>query len=191
MRQLLRGWFMHPGWAWGRLGGGACRLLPPCLRVGQEDPPLAPELQTSPPPDSGPAPIPESAHWPAPPAPGQARPVRPLEVEKLIAVSVWGRRGAIELRKTPFPSANHSSPSPRPQVRASPPSAGGVRDACVCMWGGASCSACVQLQAPWRPWGKGRPGPGSPSPNPTLFGKLGDVEGQKSRFVDVYNDGSF
>ena len=46
MRQLLRGWFMHPGWAWGRLGGGACRLLPPCLRVGQEDPPLAPELQT-------------------------------------------------------------------------------------------------------------------------------------------------
>lgn len=140
MRQLLRGWFMHPGWAWGRLGGGACRLLPPCLRVGQEDPPLAPELQTSPPPDSGPAPIPESAPWPAPPAPGQARPVRPLEVEKLIAVSVWGRRGAIELRKTPFPSANHSSPSPRPQVRASPPAQEGcATHACVC--GGARHAA--------------------------------------------------
>lgn len=123
MRQLLRGWFMHPGWAWGRLGGGACRPLPPCLLVGQEDPPLAPELQTSPPPDSGPAPIPESAPWPAPPAPGQARPVRPLEVEKLIAVSVWGRRGAAELRKNPLPPANHSSPSsgPQPQVRASSP----------------------------------------------------------------------
>lgn len=29
---------------------------------------------------------------------------------------------------------------------------------------------------------------GSPSPNPTLFGKLENVEGQKSRFVDVYNE---
>lgn len=95
---------------------------------------LAPELQTSPPPDSRPAPIPESAPWPAPPAPGQARPVRPLEVEKLIAVSVWGRRGAAELRKTPLPPANHSSPSPRPQPVRPPTSAGGVRDACV--WGG-------------------------------------------------------
>lgn len=170
MRQ--RGWFMHPGWAWGRLGGGACRPLPPCLRVGQEDPPLAPELQTSPPPDSGPAPIPESAPWPAPPAPGQARPVRPLEVEKLIAVSVWGRRGAAELRKTPLPPANHSSPSPRPQpqVRASSPPhprRRGAQRMRVC--GGASCSACVQLQAPWRPWGKGRPGPGSPSRNPVVW----------------------
>lgn len=172
MRQLLQGWFMHPGWAWGRLGGRACRPLPPCLRVGQEDPPLAPELQTSPPPDSGPAPIPESAPWPAPPAPGQARPIRPLEVEKLIAVSVWGRRGAAELRKTSLPPANHSSPSsrPQPQVRASspPPPAqeGCATHACV---GGVSCSACVQLQAPWRPWGKGRPGPGSPSRNPVVW----------------------
>lgn len=126
MRQLLRGWFMHPGWAWGRLGGGACRPLPPCLLVGQEDPPLAPELQTSPPPDSGPAPIPESAPWPAPPAPGQARPVCPLEVEKLIAVSVWGRRGAAELRKTP-PAPCQSflpvvpPPAPSPSVVPPPP----------------------------------------------------------------------
>lgn len=135
MRQ--RGWFMHPGWAWGRLGGGACRPLPPCLRVGQEDPPLAPELQTSPPPDSGPAPIPESAPWPAPPAPGQARPVRPLEVEKLIAVSVWGRRGAAELRETPLPPANHSSPSPRPQPERRPPPPP-AQEGCAthaCVWG--------------------------------------------------------
>lgn len=184
MRQLLRGWFMHPGWAWGRLGGGAYRLLPPCLRVGQEDPPLAPELQTSPPPDSGPAPIPESAPWPAPPAPGQTRPVRPLEVVKLIAVSVWGRRGVAELRKTPLPLCQTFlpiAPPPAPSPCVPPQRRRGARRMRVC--GGASCSACVQLQAPWRPWEKGRPGSGSPSPNPTLFGKLGDVEGGKNHVL--------
>jgi hypothetical protein len=129
------GRFMHPGWAWGRLGGGACRPLPPCpagglrrpavsTRVGRfADLPSPHRLRT-------PAPIPESALCATAPRPSdRPGPPRPHWSEKLIAVCV----GEGEPLSSGRPPAGHSSPIAPPLAPC--PCVPGARGGATCVGG--------------------------------------------------------
>lgn len=114
------GRFMHPGWAWGRLGEGPCGWAEKTRLLAPE----GDDSQTSPSPQTpDPAPIPESAPFAAPTRPHALHrpgPPRPHWSERNLLLCGLGR-GAAELRKSPPhrsapPSPTGPPPAPCPCV---------------------------------------------------------------------------